>query len=683
MLMLGQKNGSFCTLNYDTHNESEFYYGYPIDDNNMVIKYYNSSYDFDNFDPYNTGDIVKTTKTWENLFSEILPDVNQQIWNIHNSYFHKNYSRSTITTFTPFNRSDQSYSAVCGISMSATYFSDLILELSSTIEGRIAVLTGNDRVFVEDMSGLVDPLKISGDRHQFPKLSELGQKYWLDISNYSSHLVFGKAEEISINDTTLVIIKVGINTRNPTNFTMIAVFPLDQFLTLAFYPTTIVFICCIAVIFVLCMIFGFLLRKNDIDRKIKLSKHQPMPESYQIEPGAISRSIHKLRKLQLCFPNDLLFNKIIDIAASNLAETKEKHFSVQLCHDKTHDFCHYLVPHHVHNVKDPVKHPYKSWKFFVNYSLKSYQNIGTLKFDIESHVNDPVPNLILLIVTILSKEDLLFKEFDPDSLIHFMINFASRCCKDNIQTAHSIFYLYYLVTNPFKHWIMSKIDLFCLFFAAFVNKTDCKIAFDNPDDSFSQSTEDPWDVSDETQSEMSSNEEMSNLQKHLTAFNDDESIIHRNIKLIFELLSEFIPDVEHPSEIKAYFVEIVTQILFALQDKKQFSLLGEFCIRVESPDFSVINVETGDKVLFMKSLIKLCDYSAYWSPIQLMEIATNRLSKQILMQSSNDPQLVAIYHYELALKIVKPWISVFSNFNALEKVNKNINTTIYFWERKI
>jgi hypothetical protein len=198
-----------------------------------------------------------------------------------------------------------------------------------------------------------------------------------------------------------------------------------------------------------------------------------------------------------------------------------------------------------------------------------------------------------------------------------------------------------------------------MFFAAFVYSGDCSIAFDAVN-----------------QGEEEADADDVNLKLHFEAFADDDSVVKRNVGFLVHLFGVFVPPIdEAPYE---YFISHVIDILLSIHDKRQFALLGEFSIRVESPHFSVMD-DVADRMLFVKALIRLSDFCPYWCDHETMLRGSVRWVDDVFGPGvGND--LVAQFHREHAARVVAPWISVFMAFHPLDEVVANFNANLEYWE---
>ena len=163
------------------------------------------------------------------------------------------------------------------------------------------------------------------------------------------------------------------------------------------------------------------------------------------------------------------------------------------------------------------------------------------------------------------------------------------------------------------------------------------------------------------------------------AFNDSYSITEDNIKTLYRIFIETVP-VSENDKIFHYFWKGIKKILFSHMYSKQFELLGEIRVRVQSHEFSV-HTDYYDRLLFMKSILKLCDLCDYWSSEYIM-LKTLQIADNIFFseEENKDKLFIATFHYEFTSKMVLPWISLFTGFKQLDDITENGTKTLEYWE---
>lgn len=576
-----------------------------------------------------------------------------------------------------------------GILIAVDVFAELLVPIANAVEGRMVLLDRNNGVMIEDAVGVIEIVGIAEFAEPvYPKLDEFGSRFWSAVNEWWVTSGPDRVRSIEIDNVEYLFFETVVSPSVADAYRIVTVFPFGDTIANVFYMTSLVLVSTIVLLFLVVVAVLAISRKIKMTRQRKLVMEPFLSEcpvsGHKPFAGVLGNSIEKLRMLQLRFPEDATLNRVLDVVVSNLSKPKDKLWSVEaMPGPRCTGLCKFLVTPDPKVEPMSAKRPFKAWAGIRTAICEGYPELGTLEFPIHRHLQDPIHQLLTLMVTILVKEELLFPQFDPDGLLMFMRKTATRYCKDNIHTAHLIFTLYYFLNNPFKNWIVNKLDLFVIYFAAFVYDTDFTAVFDfDKDDEFSESTEEVWhDHSNENSSESDSESKaaMNHLRLHMTAFNDDESILSRNVQLTLELFHEFIQI--NPNDPISSFVETtVTDILFSIDNNKQFSLLGEFCVRSESSDFSVSN-RLPDRILFMKALLKLCDFCQCYTRVDGSAEEQERWVQRILL---NDDQSAApSFHYDHARLIVAPWISQFVKFDRLTEVVNNFDHYLTHWKIQI
>jgi hypothetical protein len=567
-----------------------------------------------------------------------------------------------LTSVTPTFSEAGTVKTITGVSILLDSLVDVLQGISNSIDCDFLFLTTAGGVVIDSFKGAMPPKSVNSSGYpQYPSLQEIGD-FWGNFASYRSMPIDSREE--TVIDETLYLISVDSITRNGESlFELITVISMDEIVTEVFTPVTVVMLFSLGFLFILVLILLSEMQRQDRWRKKKLTKEVRTPvrslKGDRVQAGILGKTIDHLRHLQLLYPTDIRFNEVLDSAIANLAEHQNRILSVCEVIPNQCKFCRYLVTPQ----QSAIPNESTAFHFWgrTRREFGRYEQLGTLNFDWEKHVRVPTRQLLLLMATIISRENLVFAEFDPDSILHFLNHFAANCCGDKVRTAHRVFCLYYLIHGPFKDWFQNPIDKFVMFFAAFLYTGDCSLAFA----ALRQGEEEDITTPDDL-----------NLELHFDAFTDDESIVIRNVGFLIHLFGIFIPPVDEPPY--QYFISHVSDILLSIHDKRQFALLGEFSVRVESPHFSVVS-DIADRMLFVKALLRLSDFCPYWCDRDLMLHASARWSNDAFGNHA-DEILVATFHREHAAKIVAPWISTFMCFHPLEEIVANFNGNLEYWE---
>jgi hypothetical protein len=360
--------------------------------------------------------------------------------------------------------------------------------------------------------------------------------------------------------------------------------------------------------------------------------------------GAVGRSIGALRQFQLNCPEEVALIKLIDHAVENLSQVKEKLFSVSTGPGCSCEFCASLARKSAAPSVQDGKDPFWAWS-----RLNESTLIGIVdsSFIFEEAMDDPVRYLIRLMTKLIARYNLYFKEWDPDLLVRFLINYAKLCVNRPAHTAYMVWCLHKLLSGPFVYWLPHRLDLFCLFLSGLVEDLDPA----------------------EPQIDLTKERKMVRWPPEV--FCDDESVMERKIDYAFAVFYEFVGEPPE-SPVTVYVRKTVGEILKGTRDSQQFDLFHEFANRCENPGFSA-HADLIDRLLFMKSVFVFCKYSAYWSERHVMLWRLNGMDGEI---GRDDMR----FHFNFAKLIVRPWINLLKIFNPMKDIVGNFEENLLFFQ---
>lgn len=555
---------------------------------------------------------------------------------------------------------------------------EVFRDVTEHIDCEYALITEDGQIIIDSFTGVIEPKEVDVDGTPiFPQLSERSE-FWAAFEPYIG-IDDGKMLSVELRKGSyLVTVDSLFSGSKASPFRILTVFAIDAQHEHVLRQSSIALVVAIGLLFIVAVVVLWVRKRTKEWKKRKRMKQVERPQlplkGEPVRLGALGRGIERLRNLQLMYPSETKFNAVLDSAIASLAETRSHVFGVVETSPHQCQFCANLVEP---SLKSPEKEPkgFHSWSRIRK--TREYPRLGELFFDWDFHSREPIASLLQLMDAIMKKEKFTFPSLDPDAVLRFMYSFATQSCQDHVKTAHVVSSVYYLITKPDKYWIQSSVERFILILATFLFNTDCSIAYEAAGDSdFSEDTEKVWhsDASDTEQPETSSDVHML-----FNVLRDEESAVSRNTDFIIQLFRMCVPPVDDP--IYEFVLSALGEILPAIHAKRQFALLGEFCVRAESPSFSVLDT-VGDRILFMEALLKLGEYSAYWSDHDVMLKACQRLTYSVLPPDASDTT-IAEFHYIHASKIVSPWISSFVRFDPLPQIVTNFNANLNFWKSQI
>ena len=534
------------------------------------------------------------------------------------------------------------------------------------VEGKYALVDLSGRVLFESDMGVISPVvKYVNARPflRYPTVGQLDDEIWNSAApvladlpdNTIGHFDVGVNEYICIS---YPIVPRKVNTSHRVYLVLAYDNAKEKVYGSTVYTVSVTVVAVLPILFVSL----WLLQINESKKQERLRKERldfsaNRPEGSDL--GVLEKTIRRLRELELLFPEEVVLNKVVDAIVVHLTEKRY------------HQFGECIVQPHRATVSTPAntKEPFGIWKYL---SLRMFK-LENLEFDYDTYAAAPGPMLVKLFVTLLCKHQLIFKEIDPDALITFLVDFTDPTyIRNPVHTAHVLYLVHVLISGPFNYWISDKVELLALFFTAFV--MDVKMDW--------ESMRCVDDGQQEDAAYQSEHDAMVSIQKQNRVLTDDYFVVERNVEWVMSLLRvDVLLDPQDP--VSGHFKSLVRELSFSLSDKMEFELLGEARVRVQSPRFSVQD-DVDDRYLFMKCILKLCSYSAYLSKKE--EMIKEIVASNIHIMTENelrDDVFVCAFHVEMASKIVRSWLSVFTNFNPLEDMVGNLEHTIKYWRNQL
>ena len=635
IFFLGESTTSFCLVNWNTTNNStsnekgddyfNFYYMLTPTQDVYLLKHYNgSSTNFTDFKPYEEGDTVidfsdKMNSIFEtdeyNRFNWFNPFRNEKMVPAKTIISGATYKLKNTTD------SEQNI-VVSGIGLDFDYLFDSVKSVASIAECKYALLTLSGQVLITD-NGKVDAKKqSSNDYLEYPKLSEISDPFWNYVETIRKKLNQTVVKE-EIDGNSYLLMSESITVRDDPQFQVIVAFDLEEPTSRMYYDTSIIFIGALSIICFAYFSLSWFLRFIAIKRIKKLKRVPALEDDkFVIDEncGSLSKAIHSLRRLQLAYPEDSMLNKITDNAVLNLTQSKDALFCKPLVtnHNDSSLFDQALQPRVV--PPEPKVPPFSIWKKTVGKKLSRIQPI-TLDFDWNFYSSNPAI-IVHQIIWIVVQHDLFFEEIDPDGLVTFL-TFLAKNIKHPASVSLRINSLAYLISGPLKNSLQPRIDLLAVSLAVAILQT----------------------VSEENYC--------------------------KRVKSIKAVLDAFDSIVSGNGEVRTYLKETIRDLLMSADDKHVFDLIGEFSVISESSEFS-INDNLDHHLIFMKSLVKFCDFCPYWSTtatmLKALEIE-NQLGEVSQSFRNN-------YEYNVASKIVAPLFNDFNNIIKMNEVASNFNTNL-------
>ena len=494
----------------------------------------------------------------------------------------------------------------------------------------------------------------------FPKLSEIGVEIWRVVEPYVSEMAENSTQKFWIGEEAYLVTTRRFCSKVPESFKSLIVLHLSSVLEIALFSSSFIIVMVLVIVFVLCVIVILLRKRSEYSRDQKLRREVPLRESpgtISGSCGAIGRAICRLRNLEIEFPEEIVLNKVIDNAVINLAQPRERLFSLVMTSDCTCEFCKEILATGKEVLERQPRDIYSTWN---KMSFPALATIADLQLDGDGIQGEPVRSLIRVAAKFIASNNLLLVDFDPDLFLNFIVEFANNYVRYPEHKTHMIINLSQLLSGPFHYWLQNRVDLLVVLFVALVK-----------------------DISYEAATNAIDPEHCDVVLAHSDVFSDHASAIEREALLALHLLRKFIPKSPEKHNLVEYFETSVRDILIAIHDHNQFRLFTEFHSRVQSPQFSV-HSDPADRLLFMKVILVFCDFCPYWSPETTMVHLLDQMKHSVFTEEeAADEELYCHWHLEVSNRIVKSWLNILTNFYPLEDITENFNHNVEYWQSRI
>lgn len=710
-------NFTSCRIEIDISNPSKFTLLYFTRYNESFLSSFkfDETVDYNNWNPINPDAFYRYFN--ESFFGFLNYPNMSQIW-VDESDYHGTSEWSRLLTIFSINRENGSIKNMNSLCLDIQYMFDSLNSSNDQLQSQFALLRRetSDTIFTSDLGcspslgfvpGTFIPL--------FPSLSTLNSTFWKIVWLAISEKGYSEAALINTTDkkwkkiieqsqdfqddfdgSRFIAVRSRVTSYAGSHFDIITVIKLDETISNYFFAPTVVFVCLLvflALIYILSrIILKYTIERYRYDKSESvneifnssenfLNSHSELNSIVEYDTSSIWKAINGIRSYQISFPDDINLNKMLDEIVSELTLSKERLFSVSV--NKNCQFCSSFVNHHQNfsrnrnsssnsllnslalststsaqkmnknkkNDKLIEEQTYMIWKIL---SKQNSINLNKIP-DWKIIKKDPVKSLILTYLDVIQRFNLTMPEFDPDLLTQFMIDFSAKNISIHFYTIFLIYYLQKLLSGPFNHWLLQKIDIFILFFVAFtkdINTSKISEYFPN----------------------QNQDDEGSLIQKKYLIFNDKYSETERKLEYILSIFYKFIPRLNDQ-----YFEENVRDIFYGIQNFNKNELFSTFHCRIQSPNFNV-HSDILDKRLFIKAILCLCSYWPYFSSERLMLKSLKKLNSIIFNDLSqyDEPNFVPSYHYYFTEFFVKPWIELFDQFTPLTDLMNNVENTLSY-----
>lgn len=640
------------------------YFGY-IENDDMILKVYNESVPLIDFDYENEGQFVQKLPVTDYKTNVFKASRNGTFWEPYFSITGKHPDTPQLDVMTALFIPNRGLDIVVSVGMEVESLLKVSpKEVETYVECRYVLVDLEDHVLLTSDTGVIHPMiDLETWKPNYPTLSELNDSLWSAAAEVLPTLGDNKVGHFHMGLNQYLCISYPVVPRDmTTSHRVYLVLAYDDAKEMVYGST----VSTVSVTFVIVMviIFGglWLLKINESKKQKKLRKERPdfsMSRPEGSDFSVLEKTVRRLRELELLFPEDMILNKVVDAIIVHLTERRNRQFDID-------------VPAPVPCLT--TTDPFRAWKYV---TLKHFK-LDKIEFNYETFAEARGPMLVKLFVTLLWEHELIFQEIDPDALIKFLVDFTNPTyIRNPAHTAHVLYLIHELISGPFKYWLCDKVEIFALFFVAFVMEVRMDwSSLRCVDDGQQEDSADPLEY-----------EAVVSIQKQYKVLTDEYFVVERNVDWVmslfrFDVLLDPQDDTLLSGPVCGHFRALVRELSFSLSDRMEFDLLGEARVRIQSPNFSVQD-DIADRRMFMKWLLKLCGYCAYMSKKEDMKKELSELNLNMSESELNDDVFVCTFHAEMASKVVWPWLSIFTNFNPLEDLVANLENTIKYWNSQV
>lgn len=577
----------------------------------QVIDLGTSSYDISDFDYYN-GTLLKYTP-----FDDVLNNTDDLYW----LGLGKNKNRYVGVSF--------------DIKFILDRFNDKFLN-DSKCNFFYALLNNNDETIFTTDIGLIK----KNSSLYLKNLSSLNSEFWEHMKMESKDMKNGEFKKINYKDSPYQISKsFGVN----DIFTIINVvsnFPIDK-------NVPLLFILCVSVPIILNIVITIvrnllkvtLLNNQNNDSNFFLKYSNENVNNF----GLIEQSINQLRKLRTKYIDDVRFNEIIDLAIENLTNINDIPFED--------------LDDNLNNLNTQVDNEKNLFPVFKQLTKPKICIDLKGDFDFSLFSQNPSMMLFKLYMTIIFKDNLFFKEFDPDLFMKFLFIFLTNCIRNPLMISFCIHSLYKLIHNSCHFTIIDKIDIFTLYLVTLSQFLD----FDHIDIEFKNNF---------VQSE--------NIRKYdnnvLSQYNKNNFFF----SMFYKIMN--IPKEFQEKEFYKNFENLYYVISISQSSEYYFETIGMLRIRIHSMSFFHDN---NDKQLFLSFILKLTNLCGYWAVKGFCKEYFDFQNMIFFKKDEiNDISFQINFQIEFINNIVIPtyYLYVMTNYGIEPGFLENIQSILNYWE---
>ncbi|EAY01246.1 hypothetical protein TVAG_027140 [Trichomonas vaginalis G3] len=333
LFFFGESESSFCMINWNNTNstnpdEFHFFYAYHYQLDEFQLNYFNGlNADFNNFQPNGGDNVTIWSEQMKIIYNTNV--FNQFTWRNILYFANKKSDDNYLGGAIYVRKSSTDTITISGIGFDISYLYSTLKKIASLSDSKYAFLTMDDTALLLD-SGEIDPINhTKSSLYVYPSLAETSDPFWQTAAHLIDDLKNGSILSSEIDGDKYLFLLKNISVRDIPHFQIVVAFNLQEPISNMFFDTTVIFVGGLGLVGLVFFITAFFLRRSKLERSRKLKRVPNLEdEKFKIDKngGALVRSIHSLRKLQLAYPEDTILNKIADSAILKLARSKDSLF---------------------------------------------------------------------------------------------------------------------------------------------------------------------------------------------------------------------------------------------------------------------------------------------------------------------------------------------------------------------
>lgn len=608
-LFNGVKDGNFCAISWvnDRVSSSDFdmYYGVQDVSGKFEVRKFDNVYDFNNFH-FDDG-VVTDFPIIDHIYPSLL---DQSVSEGSLTYIKDASARnSSLILDTQYINIEDSlrWSSTC---VSFTNFISYITAIADSISCSYMILTPLNEILIDSFGTEDTNLSLS-------HVNESNNELWIEFNNQTMNLTNENTTRLMYNDKLYLVKVSNVSYKGVTKMRIILVLPLSEPLDRINFQVSLIFVISSLLLYLI-----FFIRKLCIQyfervkqRKIANTTELNKSNGYSNATGFLLETVHGLWTVKEKYPDHPGLNNLAYDIIKNLTQPRDVLLSP--------------VDDDVTIPEPPLSVNYKPFLNWMNTYSPFFESSfdSSLDFDFKYFSIDTNLKLLKLLACIISKHRLYIDVIDPDFFLLFASDFLKDLVDCPITAASRVWLLFQFITDPLNGWIIREIDLFILVISVLTVRTK----HDDNVYTYRGSTE----------------------FKREKAFRD-----------IWTLFTNYIPYCDDDSEFTKYFKTVYYDMYIATGNNGVFDLIGDFLLVIESPDFKPTENILHNHV-FMKALIKLCDYSIYFTDKETMINFVNEWKERSPYLSKFNDTTVMEFHVNVMEKIVSPLLNGFINISPL------------------